>query len=417
MKKRFVLPVATFAVLLGAQRLTVSSMQVRRPPAPPAHSPIVSPWGSMRLESDMAQHDAGLEDSILLSIQQEVPGGFDPDQDGTNEYAILVLSGGGSAGAFGAGLLNGWTRAGTRPDFKVVTGVSAGALQSTFAFLGPDYDTPLTEVFTLFGGDDIYTRRHFLKALISDAAFDTAPLEALIRQYVTPGVLAAVARKHLRGHRLFMGTTNMDTGEFIIWDMGAIASSDRSDKLRRYQQVLLASASIPILFPPVYLDVEIDGTTYHQMHMDGGTHSQLFLRGFMLDLQDSFQAGDPAEGPEVSLYVIRNGTINEDHTHRPVEASSLKIATATIHSAFEQSNDTSLFRVYTLAGRYGMDFNMAAIPDGLFPELDPVIFDLATMRKVYDYGLDQGSKGYEWAQSPPGLDQDEIIVPAGNRAE
>lgn len=403
MKKRTATVFILLALLLGTWAM-ISRMRTPRPPAPPPGSPLVYPWGAMHADDSQLEPDSELEESLMESIEEEPAGDFDPDRDGRREYNILVLSGGGSHGAFGAGLLNGWTASGTRPDFKIVTGVSTGSLQATFAFLGSDHDRQLQEVFTRYDTDQIYHRRNLLHAMLSHSAFDADPLEELIATYITPEILEAVATKHAEGHRLFVGTSNMDTAEFIIWDLGEIASSRRDDKLEHYRRILRASCSIPVLFPPVYFDVKIDGQTYHEMHVDGGTQSQLFLRAFMLDFEDALRETGLAEDIEASLYIIRNGHADEIVVRKSIPGSSLSIASATIHGAFDLSTESSLFRVYALSSLFGIDFHMAAIPDSMFPDFDPIDFELTTMRRLYDYGFEQASRGYEWAKLPPGLD-------------
>jgi predicted acylesterase/phospholipase RssA len=269
-------------------------------------------------------------------------------------------------------------------------------------------------VFTQYGTDEIYTRRSPLGSLLGESAWDTEPLKALIDRYITDEVLAAVAANHATGHRLFLGTSNMDTGEFTIWDMGAIASSERPDKLHRYRNVMLASSAIPVLFPPVYFDVEIDGEEYYEMHVDGGVKAQLFLRGFMLDFEETLEEAGVKDKVKASLYVIRNGRAGEESTRKSVSASSLSIASATINSVFALSTESSLFRAYVLAKLNNIDYNFAAIPDDAFPELNPMVFDLATQRKVYDYAFEQAREGYQWAKRPPGLDPDEQIDMQGD---
>ena len=165
--------------------------------------------------------------------------------------------------------------------------------------------------------------------------------------------------------------------------MGAIASSKRADKLERYRNVMLASSAIPVLFPPVYFKVEIDGEDYYEMHVDGGVKAQLFLRGFMLDFEDTLEEIEMEDKVEASLYVIRNGRADEEITRNIIPASSLSIASATINNAFNLSTDSSLFRVYVLARRNNIKFNLAAIPDDAFPQLNPLVFDLTVMREVY----------------------------------
>ncbi len=410
MKKVIVSLFAMLGVLVVVGWVFVVSLRAERPPVPPPGTPIKYPWGAMHVDEDQDEPDSELENTIFESFKTEPKGEFDSNEDGVNDYAILVLSGGGSNGAYGAGFLSGWSQSGQRPDFKIVTGVSTGSLQSTFAFLGPDYDDQLTEVFTKYSTEDIYTKRSIFGALLGESAWDTAPLMNLLEKYITPELLDAVAEHHARGHRLFVGTANMDTEEFIIWDMGAIAASNREDKLERYRKVLLASCSIPVLFPPVYFPTEVDGEKYWEMHVDGGAQSQLFLRGFMLDFEECLKEAGIRAQPNTSIYIIRNGTTDEHIRRDIVDASSVSIASATINGVFELSTDASLFRVYMLAARYKIDFNMAAIPDDTFPDLDPVIFDPTLMKKVYDHGFAEAKKGYPWMKAPPGLDRDELIV-------
>ena len=415
MKKRLGFLLLAVVFLCVVCWVTVSSLRATRPPSPPPGSPIVYSWGSMHLDARHVEPDSDLERTIKESFESEPEGSFDPDDDGQREYSVLVLSGGGSAGAFGAGFLSGWSETGARPDFKIVTGVSTGSLQSTFAFLGPEYDDELTEVYTQYSTNEIYTKRNLIAAALGESTWDTAPLKRLIDRYVTSDVLAAVAAKHARGHRLFVGTANMDTDEFIIWDMGAIASSSRSDKLEHYRKVLLASSSIPVLFPPVYFSVEIDGAEYYEMHVDGCIQAQLFLRGFMLDCEETFEEDLRRSDAEVSLYLIRNGMANETITREITAPSSLSIASATVNQLVDLSTDSSLFRVYVLAARYGIDFNLAAIPDDAFPNLDPIEFDTSEMRALYDFAYQQASNGYDWAKVPPGLDPTEAIQRQANR--
>ncbi|MEM1451071.1 MAG: patatin-like phospholipase family protein [Planctomycetota bacterium] len=403
MQKLIVSALAALGALVLFGWVYIGAVRAQRPPTPPPGSPIKYPWGSMHVDEDQDEVDSELEEAIIESIEHEPTDEFDADHDGVREYSILVLSGGGAAGAYGAGFLSGWTESGERPEFKIVTGVSTGSLQSTFAFLGPDYDEDLTEVFTQYATEDIYSKRSLLGVLLTESAWDTAPLQALIERYITADVLDAVAAEYEKGHCLFVGTANIDTGEFIIWDMGEIASSDREDKLERYRKVLLASCSIPVLFPPVYFSTEIDGEKYYEMYVDGGAQSQLFLRGFMLDFEETLEQTGILGEADVSLYIIKNVHANEAVHREIVSASALSIASATINGVFDLSTDSSLFRVYMLAARYGIDFNLAAIPDELFLDLDPVEFDLDVMGRVYEYGYEQAKAGFEWAKLPPDL--------------
>ena len=187
------------------------------------------------------------------------------------EHNYLTISGGGANGAFGAGLLAGWTAAGTRPEFSMVTGISTGALSAPFAFLGPNYDDQLKAVYTTTSTAQIARKRNVIAAAFTDSMVDTAPLREMIRSYIDSDIIEAIAREHARGRRLYIGTVNLDASRSVIWSIGAIAASDYPRKEELIRDVLQASASIPVAFPPVVIPVEVDGRTFDEMHVDGGT--------------------------------------------------------------------------------------------------------------------------------------------------
>ena len=201
---------------------------------------------------------------------------FIPDIVG-REQVYLAVSGGGANGAYGVGILLGWTAAGTRPEFALVTGISTGALIAPFAFLGPEYDARLKEAYTSMTTKDIAKPRSALGTLNSDAATDTAPLKAHIARYVDQEVIDAIAREFRRGRRLFIGTTNLDAIRPVFWNIGYIAVSGRPDAGDLIRTILLASASIPAVFPPQYIPVEAGGKRYDEIHVDGGAVAQAFL--------------------------------------------------------------------------------------------------------------------------------------------
>ena len=380
-----------------------------RPPAPPEQAGIPFPWGAFDMDELPTDAESDLEASLLESFDREPETEFDADGDGVRTYPLLALSGGGANGAFGAGFLCGWTKAGTRPDFKVVTGVSTGALQSTLAFLGPTYDDTLRKIYS-YATEQIYKPRGVLSNLFNDAVNDTAPLAELIARHITAEVLEAVAEKHGRGHRLYVGTTNMDTREFVIWDMGKIAASGRPDALELYRKVLLASSSIPVLFPPVYIKVQMDGREYHEMHSDGGISAQVFLRGFLLDFDDAFDHRRlKAEKAQVTLYVVQNGNLAYGEFRETLRPHKLAIATAAIDSLIRITISASLYRMYVLANRYGIEFNLAYLPTEVMHQLDPLDFDPEGMRRLFDAGYRMAATGYQWHSHPPGLDADEFF--------
>ncbi|KKN85653.1 hypothetical protein LCGC14_0276360 [marine sediment metagenome] len=353
----------------------------------------------------------GFLPSIMQSILDEAPHAFDPDRDGVRTYNLLALSGGGAKGAFGAGLLSGWSASGQRPTFKVVTGVSTGSLQATQAFLGSDYDPMLREIFTAYTSDDIYTRRQAVTGLVSDSLYDSAPLRRLIAKYMTQDELEHVAAEHAKGRRLFIGTMNMDTNQFVIWDMGKIASSGRPDALQRYRDVLLASCSTQVFLPPVYFPVEAGGKTYYEMHGDGATYAQAFFRGFLLDFEDTLkQVGLTKSKAQANLYIIINGEVGRSESRTALEPRTLSIAAATIQHLLRMRVNSSLYRMYVLTHRYGFDFNMAAIPQGYEPAVTILDFDPVKMKQLFDTGYNLAANGYDWMKAPPHLDPDEIFA-------
>ena len=382
-----------------------------RPPPPPEGTRVSQPFGAIDVNELSFEIDSSFEDSLEQSFRDEPQQQFDPDRDGNSEYALLALSGGGSRGAFGAGVLAGWTTAGTRPEFKVVSGVSTGALQATFAFLGPDYDQTLRELYTAFGNRDFYRKRWRVAAVFSDATHDTWPLRELIEHYITQDVIDAVARKHTKGYRLFVGTTNMDTMEFIIWDLGKVASSGRPGALAQYRRILMASSAVPVLFPPVYFEVEAsDGNTYSEMHVDGATYAQLFFRGFMLDFEDAMLEADiNPNAVEMDLYIIRNGLADEAQGRDAVPPRTISIAKKTIESLFKISATSAMYRIYVLAKRNGIRFNLAAIPQQYELDLNVAEFDAEAMKMLFEYGYHAAKDGYPWLAQPPFLDPDEVF--------
>lgn len=222
------------------------------------------------------------------------------------EHTYLAVSGGGADGAFGAGLLVGWTQAGTRPEFTMVTGVSTGALIAPFAFLGPEYDDMLTEIYISYSTKDMVKKRSLLKILQSDAATDSSPLRALIRRYYDEDIVEAVALEHRRGRDLLIATVNLDASRPVIWNMGFIADSGHPLAVKLFQDVIIASTAIPAIFPPIYIEVEAGGQTYQEMHVDGGAVQQMFLYPAGIDWDKVIQKLRVRGTPK--LYMIRNCT-------------------------------------------------------------------------------------------------------------
>jgi hypothetical protein len=312
------------------------------------------------------------------------------------EHNYLALSGGGANGAFGAGLLTGWTEAGTRPEFTAVTGISTGALSAPFAFLGPAWDHRLKQVYTTYSTKDL-VKKTPLAAVTSSAMFSTKGLQGLIARFFDEEVLEAVAAEYRdKARRLSIGTTNLDALRPVIWDISRIAASGHQDALKLIRKVMLASASIPIAFPPVKFEVEVDGRRYDEMHVDGGAAAQIFLYPTGLDWARVLERLEVKGRPNV--YLIRNSCHTPDW--KATKPMLLPIALRTVKSLIRTQGIGDVFRVYLAAQRDGLDFHLADIPED-FDNQPAEQFDPVYMRKLFDLGYSHAKSGYHWKHTPP----------------
>jgi len=323
--------------------------------------------------------------------------------------SYLAISGGGENGAFGAGLLNGWTETGTRPVFKGVTGVSTGALSAPFAFLGSDYDRDLERVYTDIGASDVMSSRGLLQGLLGDSLYDSAPLRATIRRFVTPALLAAIGREYTeKGRLLFVATTNLDVPVGVLWNMGSIAASAHPRASDLFANILLASASIPGILPPVMFDIETGGERYQEMHVDGGTVAQVVIYPPSLG-GDDMLAGMTSASPAIlgaltdrprRLFVIRNARPGADP--ETVPRNTMKIADRAIATLIQAQGLSDLYQLYVIARRDGIDYNVAVIPPSFTERLNGP-FDQAYMRSLFAVGRDTMLSGSAWSGVPPGF--------------
>jgi predicted patatin/cPLA2 family phospholipase len=314
----------------------------------------------------------------------------------THNY--LAISGGGANGAFGVGLLIGWTATGDRPEFTMVTGVSTGALTAPFAFLGPEYDDEMREVYTTTTTENIAKKRNLFAAAFGDSVTDTAPLQALIAKYIDAEMIDAIAREHKRGRRLFIGTVNLDAGRSVIWNIGEIAASDYPQKITLIHDLLRASAAIPVAFPPVIIPVEAEGEQYDELHVDGGTGSQVFVYPADADWRAVTRKLKVQGNPQV--YVIRNSFLDPDY--QGIKRNVFPIASRTIDSLIRTQGIGDLYQIYALCKRDGNGFNLAYIPSE-FTEEPTESFDPVYMKKLLDLGYQMALDGYPWEKAPPGF--------------
>lgn len=315
-------------------------------------------------------------------------------------HTYLAISGGGENGAFAAGLLLGWTEAGDRPEFTSVTGISAGALVAPFAFLGPEYDDVLEKVSVGLTAKDVYKKRGLIRALRTDGMATTGPLQALIARYVDEEVMEKIATEHRKGRSLNIGTANLDSMRPVIWRIGAIANSGHPDALDLIRRVLLASASIPVAFSPVLIEVEAGGVKYDELHVDGGATSQVFLYPMGIDYDAILEKLAVPGRPEV--YIIRNSRL--DPMYEQVQNKLFPIAGRSLESLVRTQGIGDLYRIYLQTCRDGLDFNLAYIPSDFTKEPEDE-FDSEYMKALFDTAFDRAKGGYGWEKMPPELEE------------
>jgi predicted acylesterase/phospholipase RssA len=310
---------------------------------------------------------------------------------------FLAISGGGENGAYGAGLLNGWTEHGTRPEFNLVTGVSTGALSAPFAFLGPAYDQQLKDVYTTITAKDVLEARGIFAAIWNDAMADNAPLQVLVAKYVDEDMLAKISAEHKKGRNLLIGTTNLDARRGVIWDIGKIADYGGPQALELVRKILVASAAIPGAFPPMMIEVEANGQKYQEMHVDGGASAQVFVYPARLHLAEISE--EYGVERERHVYVIRNGRLDPDWAD--TERQTMTIAGRAVSSLIQNQGVGDLYRIYALAQRDKVDFNLAYIPASFDVPL-PEPFDQHYMQELYKLGYEMAKDGYKWEKVPVG---------------
>jgi predicted acylesterase/phospholipase RssA len=318
---------------------------------------------------------------------------------------LLALSGGGMYGAFDVGVLYGWTASGHRPNFDVVTGISTGALIAIFAFLGPQYDDFLRDAYVHISSDDIFRLKVLPLAVFSDSVASSEPLRRKIEAAVTPQVLKEVAAAHAAGRRLYVGTTDLDTRQLVVWDMGAIAARGTPESLGLFRRVVLASASVPGFFPPVYIDVEVDGHKYREMHVDGGASASVFLRGFMLQTAPhNFRSRAGS-----NLYVITSGKLYADA--EPVQPRLTSISASAISSMLYAATRSDLSRLFSLALVAGLNYNLMAVPQDFPLNPNSLSFEEKEMQRLFEEGRRLGLEGTAWRKTPPGAEPPEQSPP------
>ena len=387
----------TGLLLAAAAALSACASTIVRNPVPAlfANTAKVPGLAHVRYWGDEVPKD------VVAAMRQRMPNlGRTPVArefvEGRGVVNYLALSGGGAYGAFGAGLLVGWTRSGTRPVFDVVTGISAGGLIAPFAFLGSGYDRQLEEIWTHYSEDQLILKQPLGVLFGASAAVDNSQLADLIAKYIDQRVLEAVGREYRRGRILLIGTTNLDAKRPVVWNMGEIAVSGDPRALKLFRDVLLASAALPGIFPPVKIQVDGDGQEFEEYHVDGGVTRQVFLTPVALRLTD-FDRFYPAP-PLRRIYVVRNGGLRPKYN--PVDPGAAAIATTSLSTLLDSQTSGDIFRIYAVAERDGAEFRLAAERSKLEPA-GGTLFDQKFMKVLFDSTRDAASRGYPWLRTVP----------------
>ena len=304
--------------------------------------------------------------------------------------AYLALSGGGADGAYGAGALNGWT---TRPEFTIVSGVSIGATIAPFAFLGPGNDGVLRELYTSGVAESLLGSPRLQNALLGSGVYGSRPLRELLARYVDRPMLTRIAAEYARGRCLVVVTTDLDAERAVVWDMGRIASYGSPASLELFRDVLAASASVPVVFPPALIDAEANGRIIQEMHVDGGVTAPVFTLSEVFLLSKA----PPERGLRLNIYVLINDKIDPDF--RVVPDRNVDIAGQAVSTMIKDQIRSVIFRTYEVAQEYGLGFNLTYIDESR-PDCGAG-FDTACMRQLYKYGYEKARSGRLWQTSPP----------------
>ncbi len=319
-----------------------------------------------------------------------------PPDTGRPAKSILALSGGGSYGAFSAGVLTGWSRANTRPKFDVVTGISTGALLAPLAFLGPDYDPLMRQFYTEVGQTDIFTPLYWAEVPFNASIASAKPLRAILESGMTPEVVAAIVKEHEAGRRLYIATTQLDTRQAVVWDVGAVAGRPNGREL--VIRIMLASSAVPGIFPPVALPRA--GGRGHELHVDGGTAAPVFVPPFVLE--------NAAPGAELSVVVA--GKLCPESA--PVPARLLKVLGASGVAVMSSQLRSSVANLYHAARLHGVKFGVASLRQDYAIEDSGIEFDTHNMGRLYVEGVKIGLAGTAFDPVPddrgPGTDPADV---------
>lgn len=352
------------------------------------------PWGAIDLDINSPQ-ECSIKNSLGKVLTQKAKKYRDVNDSVPMD--ILALTGGGSRGAFGTGLLVGWTKRGTIPNFDIVTGISTGAVMAPFVFLGKEELKKVEYFYTKMHTEEIFTSSLF-HIFGHGYIMNAKPLKKLFKENFDKEFLEKIAQEHKKGRRLYIGTTNIDTGQLTVWDMGAIASSDRVDKYKRFRDIIYASTALPVYLPPEYIEVEVDNKKYYQMHVDGGIYTQVFMIGLLVNWSEVLHFDrDDNTNFDATLYTVANRKYRQRDIYKPIEQAPLDIIEAYVLTEMDLLFDRSMYRLYYSTQQKDINFKMATIPKKMQDIIDiPTEFDPTKMTELFNLGYKIGYEGVQW---------------------
>jgi hypothetical protein len=322
------------------------------------------------------------------------------------KFAYLALSGGGGGGAYGAGVLNGWTQSGTRPAFTVVSGVSVGAMIAPFAFLGPDYDAKLRRIYTNGEAQSLIDQTSPLGALFGGGLIESGRMREVVERNIDDAMIGEVAREDGKGRRLLVVTTDLDAQRAVIWDMGAIAATGGPAAFKLFRDVIAASASVPVVFEPQLIDVQANDRRFQEMHVDGAVTAPVFI------LPDTLLLGGKKNfprGARQNLYVIVNAPLDAGFKVVPNKADAIATRSFGVMSRVE--TEAVLAQTYKVATSDGLGFNLSYIGQDI-PDSGGTGFETETMRRLFAYGYNRASAGPFWENKPPQVETAKAMAKA-----
>ena len=321
------------------------------------------------------------------------------DINNIDQLNFLALSGGGDKGAFGSGLLIGWSQQGSRPEFDVVTGVSTGALLSPFAYLGTSYNNIVKEIYTTISSEDLMSEHRITGLLFKNSIADNKPLYQLISKYITLETLQKISYEYtVKNRSLFILTSNIDNSAPIIWNMGKIASANNLKSLELFKTVMLTSAAIPGLFPPKLFEISENGSKFHEMHVDGGIFTQIFL--FPISNERTEFHAALSRFKIKRAYLVRNSFLEPET--KLIKNEIMSIAARSMEQILGSQAKGDLLRIYNFTQKEKIEFNLAYIAEDFIEKHDRD-FDKIYMNKLYDYSYKLASKEFPWIKEPPGF--------------